>query len=228
MKNLQLICFFLLFSISFICFSQEDKRNTKHTFKFDITLNECDFEGNKILPINSQIMEKGWKFSVRNIVNDQKDYVILISKFTGKGNKVEALNAQKHVKNNTQNIYFKISADQYLAFAKELKRRGSFVAGASTTLIKIRPGNGKEKKEEAIYSEFGNDFNVGLTAGWRINNYTNNISISIVGGLSFSSIKVTPQTTRNFIDSEATQSSITFRAGLILVLGSFLKLINSK
>jgi len=163
-------------------------------------------------------MEKGWKFRVRNVVGT--NYIIQVSKFTDGSPTATAQNLETFQDSNNDNIYFKLGTTEYLAFAEELKRRGSFVVGASTTLIKIRPGNG-EDGENAIFSEFGNDFNIGVTAGWRINDWKKNVSVSLVGGIGFSSIKVTPQTTRDFIDSESTQSSITFSGGAIFEIQKF-------
>lgn len=214
-------------------------RENRHTFKYDIVLNECNFDGTDAATTNQQVMEKGWKFRVRNIVETEitgtkivadeiietkiieTEYVIQISEFTANTEKATAQNALTYQTTNSENIYFKINSTQYLAFAEELKRRGRFVVGASTTLIKIRPGNGKENEDKVIYSEFGNDFNIGITAGWRISDYKDNVSVSLVGGIGFSSIKVTPQTTRDFIDSESTQSSITFSAGAIFEIEKF-------
>ncbi|WP_338378747.1 hypothetical protein [uncultured Flavobacterium sp.] len=212
----------ILFLFSSSSFGQTDMRENRHVFKFDVSLSECNFDGTLVTPTNSVVMKKDWKFRVRNILNDGKDYVIQISEFTDDNPTAKAQNELTYQRSGVQNIYFKMSSSQYLAFANELKRRGSFVVGASTTLIKIRPGNGKEKDDEnVIYSEFGNDFNIGITAGWRINNYKDNVAVSIVGGLGFSSIKVTPQTTRDFISSESSQSAITFSGGLIFEVEKF-------
>lgn len=200
------------------CFSQTDIRENRHTFKYDIELNQCSFDGTAPGTANKEVMKKGWKFRVRNIVNN--DYIIQVSEFTDGTDKATNQNLKTFKDSNQNDIYFKLSTAQYLAFAEELKRRGSFVVGASTTLIKIRPGNG-EDGENAIFSEFGNDFNIGITAGWRINDWKRNVSVSLVGGLGFSSIKVTPQTTRDFIDSESTQSSITFSGGAIFEIQKF-------
>lgn len=165
-------------------------------------------------------MKQGWKFRIRNIVNSDKDYIIQVSKFTSGKDEAIAQNKLTFKRNLTDDIYFKLSSDQYTNFAEENKKTGSFVVGASTTLIKIRPGNG-EDGENAIFSEFGNDFNIGVTAGWRIIYGKRDVSVSLVGGIGFSSIKVTPQTTRDFIDSESTQSSISFSAGAIFEVQKF-------
>jgi hypothetical protein len=207
----------ILFSIN--TYSQTDLRENRHTFKYDIKLDQCNFDGDLVSPAKKEVMEKGWRFRIRNII--ETDYIIQVSKFTNGTPPSIAQNLETYQNENSENIYFKISSTQYSAFAEELKRRGSFVVGASTTLIKIRPGNGKDSEDEVIYSEFGNDFNIGITAGWRINDYTRNVSVSLVGGIGFSSIKVTPQTTRNFIDSESTQSSITFSGGAIFEIEKF-------
>ncbi len=216
MKTITLIIAFTLFSLSM--FGQTDLRENRHTFKYDISLEECNFDGTVATPTNKQTMEQGWKFKVRNVVGS--DYIIQVSKFTDGSTKAISQNLKTYKDSNEENIYFKLSSTEYLAFAEELKRRGSFVVGASTTLIKIRPGNG-EDGENAIFSEFGNDFNVGVTAGWRINDWKRDVSISLVGGIGFSSIKVTPQTTRDFINSESTQSSITFSGGAIFEIQKF-------
>lgn len=222
MKKLKLILLYFLLILTVSCFAQEDIRKKQHIFIFDIALDECNFDGTAVATANSQIMEKDWRFTIRNIINNGNDYIILVSKFTGDPTEAIKQNSFTFQKTaSTKNIYFKITSAQYLAFAEELKRRGSFVVGASTTLIKIRPGNGKDNKDEVIYSEFGNDFNIGLTAGWRITNYKRNTSVSLVGGIAFSSIKVTPQTTRDFIKSESTQSSITFSGGAIFEIDKF-------
>ncbi|MFB9054001.1 hypothetical protein ACFFVB_13015 [Formosa undariae] len=219
MKNLPVLLVFVLISIT--SFSQTEIRENRHVFIFDISLNQCQFDGCKITPVISRVIERGWKFRVRNVVDDGKNYVIQISEFTSKTPETKIQNALTFKNSNFENIYFKLSEIEYKAFAEELKRRGSFVVGASTTLVKIRPGNGSDNEDDVIYSEFGNDFNIGLTAGWRITDYEESKSVSVVGGISLSSIKVTPQTTRNFIDSEATQSAITFSGGLIFEIEKF-------
>jgi hypothetical protein len=220
-KKIFLFVTFLLLS-SITSFGQADKRENRHVFKFDILLNECNFDGTLVTIANSKVMKKDWKFSVVNIVNSGNDYVIQISEFTDDSPESKAQNTLTYKKSLSEYIYFIISSTQYSAFAKELQSQGRFVAGASTTLIKIRPGNGKDKDDnEVIYSEFGNDFNIGITAGWRINDIQDNVALSIVGGIGFSSIKVTPQTTRDFVITESSQSSITFSGGLILEIEKF-------
>ncbi|MFH4967282.1 hypothetical protein V8G61_03670 [Gaetbulibacter sp. M240] len=220
MKQLKNFQTFFILMLAFSMFSQEDLRENRHEFKYSIELEECTFDGTLVSPSNKQVMNQGWKFRIRNIINNGKEYVIQVSKFTSGKPDAEAQNKLTYKKSLTEDIYFKLTSDQYSDFAEEYKKKGSFVVGASTTLIKIRPGNG-EDGDEAIYSEFGNDFNIGVTAGWRITDWKRDVSISLVGGIAFSSIKVTPQTTKDFIDSESTQSSITFSTGAIFEIQKF-------
>lgn len=219
MKTNKLLLILLLVFISNSIFSQKNITENRHTFKDDIRLTRTDFDGKVLTPNISVVMEKGWKFRIRSVVGI--DYIIQVSKFTDGGVSSNAKNLLIYKDANNSNIYFKISSTQYLAFAEESKPNGSFIVGASTTLIKIRPGNGSDSDDKVIYSEFGNDFNIGITAGWRISNDKMKTSISLVGGIGFSSIKVTPQTTRDFIDSESTQSSITFSGGAIFEIEKF-------
>lgn len=218
MKKLKFLLSLLSMFLTTFSFSQNDIRENRHTFKYDIELKQCNFDGTDLLPEKKEVMKKGWKFGIRNIT--ETDYIIQISQFTDGTDNATNQNLKTFKDSNENEIYFKLSTSKYLSFAEELKRRGSFVVGASTTLIKIRPGNG-EDGENAIFSEFGNDFNIGITAGWRINDWKRNVSVSLVGGLGFSSIKVTPQTTRDFIDSESTQSSISFSGGAIFEIQKF-------
>jgi hypothetical protein len=209
-----LLC--LLVTIS--SYAQPDLRENRHIFKYDFSLEECEFDGTVVSPENKQVMNNGWIFKIRNIIGT--DYVIQISKFTHESTSTQAQNLKTYQDSNNENIYFKLTETEYLAFAEELPKRGRFVVGASTTLIKIRPGNGKDG-DEAIFSEFGNDFNIGATAGWQLTDPKKETSIALVGGLAFSSIKVTPQTTRRYIDSESTQSAITFSLGAIVEIQKF-------
>ena len=219
MKTKQLIPVLIYLFISTSALAQTDMRKIHHVFTFDVELNNCNFDGTPALSAKKEVMRSGWKFRIRNIVGD--DYIIQVSQFTDASDASTVQNLATYQDANQNHIYFKLSKSDYLSHAEELKRRGSFVVGASTTLIKIRPGNGKDDEDEAIYSEFDNDFNIGVTAGWRITDYDKNISVSLVGGIGFSSIKVTPQTTRNFIDSESTQSCLTFSAGAIFEVEKF-------
>lgn len=196
--------------------AQQDPRVGVHVFNIPISLDKCDRNGKSFQ--SQEIMERDWEFTIENVVGT--DYIIQVSEFTS-GEDIETQNVKTFQDTHGKNIYFKLSIDNYKAYAERLKPSGSFIVGASTTLLKIRPGNKKEGNEK-IYSEFGNDFNVGLTAGWKFNpNRHHDFSASGVVGLAFSSIKVTPQTTRNYIELEAVQSCVTPSAGIIFEYNKF-------
>lgn len=218
MKKIIIIWIGMLFFT--VGYSQTDVRMGRHIFNIPLELTQCNYDGTAVTGVAmKQIMERDWIFTIENIVGT--DYVIRVAEFTAKTTEATDLNKKTFLTANAEPIYYKMTMLQYRSVAEAYRKKGSFVVGASTTLIKIRPGNNKDG-DEAIYSEFGNDFNVGLTAGWRIIPSRNfDFAVSIVGGFSFSSIKVTPQTTRNFITSEATQSCITFNGGLVFEIEKF-------
>lgn len=231
MKNYHLF-FVVLFFYYFNSFGQtvtDDLRIQTHILRFSISLDRVDFNGIPItidtsnIVVNyrsSEILENGWKFRIVNIISDG-NYVIQVLPFKGSNTRVITLNSRFNNRNG-ENNYFLMTPQQYESFAEVSKRRGRFVVNTSSTLIKIRPGNGKDTDDdEVIFSELGNDFNVGLTAGWRLTNYSKTGSVSLVGGFGYSAIKVTPQTTRDFISSESSQSAVTFNAGLIFEYNKF-------
>lgn len=203
--------------------SNNDIREDRHIFDHKISLIQTQFDGSP-MPTGTgitAIMENNWLFTIENVLSN--DYIIQIAKFTSGSSTAQSLNSQFYRNSSNENIYFKLSKADYKTNAQKLSGKGTFIVGASTTLVKIRPGNGKDEEDEnVIYSEFGNDFNIGLTAGWRFTpNRKRDFSVAGVGGISFSAIKVTPQTTRDFITSESTQSAITFSAGLIFEIEKF-------
>ncbi|WP_430408810.1 hypothetical protein [Kordia sp.] len=213
----------LLLLICFPLNAQTDITEGRHFFNKTIQLSQCDFAGTIITPAtpNKEVIQKGWIFTIENI-DGNEDYIIQVAKFTGGSSKSKAQNLKTFQDSNFENIYFKLSKNQYTQYAERWIKRGQFIVGASTTLVKIRFGNGERDEDKVIYSEFGNDFNVGITCGYRFTpNFKSKTSISAVGGISFTSIKVTPETTRNFIESESNQSAITFSGGLVFEINKF-------
>jgi hypothetical protein len=209
-----------------LCFSltaQKDIRDGRHIFNFDVSLTKCDFDGSAVAGANPERIEANTVFYVKNIIGT--DYIIQIAKFTRNNATAVALNA-KLVSNSGNDYFFKLpqrnSKYSYELNAERLEKRGLFTVGAATTLIKIRPGRKEPKDGYNIYSEFGNDFNIGISAGFKFKPYRRlEMSHSLVGGLSFSSIKVTPYTTQNFIQSESTQACVTFSAGYVFEYNKF-------
>jgi len=195
-------------------------RDGRHIFNYDMTLTPCNFDGSAIGGATPERIEANTIFDIRNIIGG--DYVIKVSKFTSNNVTAKALNAKLVVTEAGNDIFFKLSQSDYQLNAERFEKRGLFTVGAATTLIKIRPGRKEPKNGYNIYSEFGNDFNIGVSAGWKFKPYRRlQISHSLVGGLSFSSIKVTPYTTQNFLQSESTQGCVTFSAGYVFEYNKF-------
>lgn len=223
--------------------AQVDPRDGRHIFNYNVTLTRCNPDGTMFvpppaaaaptpaptaaaavarvpIPSGPQTIEKNTIFTITSVIGG--DYIIKIETFTS-GSTRAALNNKTFVRDeNGQNIYYKMPLADYNSNAARLEKKGTFTVGASTTLIKIRPGKKEPKDDYVIYSDFGNDFNIGVSAGWKFKPYRRlALSHSFVGGLSFSSIKVTPYTTRNFVESEATQACVTFSAGYVFEYDKF-------
>lgn len=210
----------LLFNLAFIsncfCQSEKDMREGKHIFIYAIELTQCNITGVTTNQITS--IRENTTFKIIKEINDF--YVIQIVKFWGsKSSEFD----MALVKNNNYPVFFYLSHDNYDDYAERYPDKGSFNVGASTSLIKMRPGRKKLLPDGTrIYSEFGNDFNIGFSAGWKYTpNRKRDFSHSGVVSLSFSSVKVTPYTTKNFLETESSQACVTMSAGYILEYQKF-------
>ncbi len=214
----------MLMALCYSLHAQNNIRDGRHIFNYDITLTPCNFDGSTIAGATPERIEANTIFVVKNIVSTY--YIIQISKFTSNNPTATTLNARLVTTLLGNDIFFKLpqrgSNDSYELNAERLEKKGLFTVGAATTLIKIRPGRKEPKDGHNIYSEFGNDFNIGISAGWKFKPYRRQqLSHSLVGGLSFSSIKVTPYTTKDFVQSESTQGCVTFSAGYVFEYNKF-------
>lgn len=210
-----------------LIYGQKDIRDGRHIFNYKTTIPKCDENGIVSNPSVTHTMEREWIFSIERILPD--DYVITVARFEPESSlAISQTSSLAFIQNtltfkdpNNKPIYFKLSKTQYDLNADRFDNKVKFVVGASTTLIKIRPGNDKEG-EDKIFSEFGNDFNLGFTAGVQIKPFRKTeFYINLVGGFGFSAIKATPQTTRDFITSESTQGTITFTTGIVIEFDKF-------
>ena len=207
------------------CFAQPDPRDGRHIFNYGTTLSKCLISGVKIVDaIGNEItdfIDPNRSFVVRN-VTASGDYVIQLEQFGNNFSQKSQLNT-RYVIAGGQDILFLLPFTLYKLNAERLEKRGTFTVGAATTLIKIRPG--KKTPDNSgynIYSEFGNDFNIGVSAGWKFKPYRKTeLAYSGMIGFSYTSVKVTPYTTKDFITSESSQSCITISGGLVFEYNSF-------
>lgn len=115
-------------------------------------------------------------------------------------------------------IYYLLTPAQYKDNAERIEKKGMFTVGAGTTLIKIRPG----RKDQELYTDFVNDFNIGVMAGFKFKPYRRReLSHSVLGGLSFGSVGVSSSTTKNVITEETDAASISFSGGYVFEYNKF-------
>jgi hypothetical protein len=214
------LIFVVLLTIGYsLAYSQKDMRDGRNVFNYDVILTPCLLNGTATGAAAENI-NANTIFTIRNIVGN--NYIIQISKFTSGNATATSLNNSLYKSTAGVDIFFILSQADYSLNAERLEKRGQFTIGAATTLIKIRPGKKEPKDGYDIYSEFGNDFNIGISAGYKFKPYRRlQVAHSLVGGLSFSSIKVTPYTTKNFISSESTQACVTFSLGYVFEYNKF-------
>lgn len=220
MRYFTLLCMLML---SKGIIAQTDVRDGRHVFNYDVTLTSCNFDGSSSQSTFTERFAAETKFVVRNIVGN--DYIIQVLEYVGSQPEVVQLN-QRLVGNAAGDIFFRLAQretqNSYDLNAERLENRGTFTVGAATTLIKIRPGQKELKDGYRIYSEIGNDFNIGASAGFKFNPYRRlELSHSLVVGLSFTSIKVTPYTTQNFLQAESSQACVTFSWGYVFEYDRF-------
>jgi hypothetical protein len=206
--------------ISLPIFAQTDMRSGRHIFNFPITLPQVDLKGAPVAGNPTDLIKAEYIFYVRTVLADK--FVIEVAKFTG-GTATAAANNAKYVTTSAGvDVFYLLTQVEYNLNAERLENRGSFTVGAATTLIKVRPGSKDPIDGVTKYSEFGNDFNFGVSAGWKIKpQRKQDLFHSFVGGLSFSSVKVTPYTTQKYIAAESTQSCITFTLGYLFEFNKF-------
>jgi len=192
-----------------------------YRFKLDTQLPQVTLKGNPVPSGNTEIINAGWKFTIREIKTPNSEYVIRVSKFTDGTERAVSQNLKYYLDQSEDKIYFLLTKAEFDNRVEPVKNAGNFIVGSSTTLIKIRPGNNQDEESEKIVSEFGNDFNLGFTAGWQVTNWRTGTSGAIVAGVGFSSIKVTPATTRNYLDVESSQSALSFSLGGIFEIRKF-------
>ena len=234
MRN-EILCALLL--LSALATRAEDMRDGSHIFNYDVTLHTCALDGTNLpAPVSAtKTIMRNTRFEIRTTIG--ANYIIRIITFTGTNAatlnrdfvRVPAIAAVAAAAGvpaapavDEIEIFFKLPVADYPNYAQRFEKRGNFTVGASTTLIKVRPGSKKPKDGYNIYSEFGNDFNIGVSAGWKWKPYRRlELAHSFVGGLSFSDIKATPYTTKNYLTAEANQACITFSIGYLFEYNKF-------
>ena len=172
--------FWLLLFFTTTIFSQELYKT--YRFKADVELPQVKLSGDLVEGGNTEIISAGLKFTIRSIKTIDSEYVIRISMFTDDTQRAIDQNLKYYLDSSDNEIYFLLTKSQFDNKVELVKKAGKFIVGASTTLIKIRPGNNKDEESEKVVSEFGNDFNLGFTAGWQITNWRTQTSLAVVGG----------------------------------------------
>ncbi|GGH55960.1 hypothetical protein GCM10007423_64060 [Dyadobacter endophyticus] len=229
----------ILFLVCTVSFGQtKNITDGYHVFNMAISLPEVDQFGVALAAGNKEMMLPNEQFKVfgvhPNLPAATTDYIITINRYIkdpGLRNLLVVFD------NNNNQRYFRITVAEYQAYCERLEKRGNFHVITSSTLVKIRPGSKEPRNGIMKYSEFGNDFNLGALAGWSVKpNRKKTFVYSFMGGISFTTIKATPETTQYMTeatdtkpselvsylkDEESNQSCFTLSGGPILEIDKF-------
>jgi hypothetical protein len=205
----------LLSALLQIVYGQSNMREGEHIFNYNVRLAKVDDSGVPSIPAGTEYIKAETRFVITSILPNE--YVIRIVNFKNNSSENTRL-----VKSANKEIFFLLPQLLYVSDAERLKEKGSFTVGVATTLLKIRPGSKETENRTTINSDFGNDFNLGFSAGWKIQPKRKKQTFhSVVFGLSMSAIDVTPYSTRDHIKENATQSAITISPGYIFEIDKF-------
>lgn len=214
---------FLMFLTSFEALSQTTAspgfyKHRHYFWRQAAPLKKCDFNGTatNAAPV---LIPSTTKFSVVN--ETQEAYVIQVAKFTAGDENAKSSNKKFVADDSGNSFFFLLPKTLYTSTAASVKQMGSWIFNVATTLVKMRPGKKEPKDNYKIYTEINNDINIGGNFGYRFADAINEKSFSVVAGFAFSSIKVTPYSSKEFLKSDEMVGCGTLSLGAIFEVEKF-------
>lgn len=126
--------------------------------------------------------------------------------------------------NSSKKKYFLLSFDEYERSAYKLLKKSSFVVGAATSIIKIRPGiKSTYDRDFPVYFDYGNDFSLGVLFGWKFNstNPTKKSAFNALFGFGTVALPTDSLRTKGFLTSPATNQGLYGSFGLVMDYQNF-------
>lgn len=220
MKKLLLSIFAILIALNSV--AQNAKLDGVYKFVQSSKLKECDALGTP--SATDQTVNSNWRFHIERIMLNN-DLVISFGKWNfdpkdpANLSVLEAGNKQLNTTyrgSQTNNVakFFLLTDAEFRLSCKEVEPKVNFVVGTASTVIKYRPGS------STVNSEIGNDLNIGVMFGFRIN-HSQRINHYLLGGFNVGSIKLTPSTTGNAITNESNVSSLAPTVSYVIEIDKF-------
>ncbi len=203
--------------------------NGTHEFFANAVVECCDAfgtsKGEPPIAANSGIL-----FNIEYVTNDSS-YVIYIfqrneteniesvSRLTARASAFNKMyNSYDGVSNSVERRYFLLSYDEYNRCAYKLRKPASFVVGAATSIIKIRPGI-KETHDEPfpIYFDFGNDFSLGVLFGVKFTKKrpTANSAFNLLCGFGTVALHADSVNTKGFLTTPTNNQGLYGSIGAV-------------
>lgn len=127
---------------------------------------------------------------------------------------------------NTSNTEDKIILSKSELSIKSNPVTSRFNFGLITLPMKLRFGGGSDENKTKRYFDLTADFNLGLTLSYKLNKkYQADVQTHWILALGSSQVKLTPESTNNFITSDQTSIAFSPSTGLIFQFTNNLQVI---
>ena len=213
MKNL-LTLIILMYSISSFA-TTVDTLNSTFVFRSNYVAAKCDPIGN-IIKGQTLLIEQDYRVEVNYMTKDA--YVLSILKFRS----APDINAKLYQDTNTKEyIYFIIEKSIFKQICVAIPDKNEFKVGVPTIPIKMRPASKGLNRPDNDFVFEGN-ISLGLSIAYTRNmgNY-NQVSSSVIGGISITSVSIDSGTTNGAVNIKTNASAVTPMVGLIFGTKNF-------
>lgn len=235
--------YILLLLLCIASFSLKAQDDTVYVFNQSTVINRFDPKIPSKLDGNVEVAQKNWKFVVDH--DNATGHIIRFLEWEGsdtsarnEGFHQEVVSVSKTsfwskqprtVEEPGDAVFFYITKavfDKVVEEAPRKEPKRSFVTGALTIPVKMRPGGSATDDEgnKIRPFDFSGEVNVGLTIGLRMKVKGTNDKVFVIPsvGLNLTSVSIDESTVRNgLITSKTNASSVTPFTGLILEYDGF-------
>jgi hypothetical protein len=184
------------------------------------------------LSINFSFCQEYYQFKKNEIIqedskNDEKDRIPFKNTIYEKNSKAKTIDSQVFyekigemdnvvfLKNNKTKEVLSMNKFELKEKANEVTSRWNF--GILTLPMKMRFGGGSTEKNTRRYFDLSSDFNLGLAISYKMNkkSYNKDMQMFWIVTLGTSQVKLTPESTNNFIESDQSSTAFSPSSGVV-------------
>ena len=210
-----------------------------YKFISPMKLTQCDEDGEAVADTKAYSIPVNWQFTVQKVA--QKGIIISIAKWhypddatigneqditkKAKLNSNKAL-SEKYHGTPDKPIYFLIQTADLQSDAVRLQHGGTVSLVTGSSFLKFRPGSGTPVignsttignigKSYYKSTDIANDFTISVLGSLKLSPAGSSSDFFALFGVNFSSIKVTPATTQDFLTAETNVGSLAPTIGIM-------------